>query len=248
MAQLREAATRRLCAAERRTRRALPSEDSPSPPHGRLCVTHSPVAYTWRGPPPAFWRAGLAARFRRAALPRGRPAAVGRRPDAPAGAGPRRSQRPLAAPPDPPRGPGPRVPATVRHGRGARPGRPLRRPVARAGPRGHDQPGAARQSGHPAQPRHSRHQAHHGHAAPADVPERDPGERTLALAGLLRRFIDVCNAIAYAHSRCVIHRDIKPSNVMLGPYGETLVVDWGLAKLFDQPCTPESHEVPIVPV
>ena len=63
-----------------------------------------------------------------------------------------------------------------------------------------------------------------------DRPKRDSAERELALRGLLRRFVDVCNAVAYAHSRGVLHRDLKPGNIMLGPYGETLVVDWGLAK------------------
>lgn len=47
---------------------------------------------------------------------------------------------------------------------------------------------------------------------------------------LLRRFVDVCHSIEYAHSRGVLHRDLKPGNIMLGKYGETLVVDWGLAK------------------
>jgi WD40 repeat protein/tRNA A-37 threonylcarbamoyl transferase component Bud32 len=65
----------------------------------------------------------------------------------------------------------------------------------------------------------------------AEGPARDPGARSLELHHLLRRFLDVCNAVAYAHSRGVLHRDLKPSNVMLGPYGETLVVDWGLAKV-----------------
>ena len=64
----------------------------------------------------------------------------------------------------------------------------------------------------------------------AEKPGRAAGERTLAFRSLLRRFVDVCNAVAYAHSRGVLHRDLKPKNVMLGKFGETLVVDWGLAK------------------
>jgi serine/threonine protein kinase len=61
-------------------------------------------------------------------------------------------------------------------------------------------------------------------------PGRDAQEQARALRGLLTRVIAVCNAVAYAHSRGVLHRDLKPANVMLGQFGETLVVDWGLAK------------------
>ena len=56
--------------------------------------------------------------------------------------------------------------------------------------------------------------------------EADPVE----LNDLLLAFVSVCNAVAYAHSRGIIHRDLKGQNVVLGDFGEHIVLDWGLAK------------------
>lgn len=67
------------------------------------------------------------------------------------------------------------------------------------------------------------------HQLPKDSPDW-----SLARRKLLGNFIDVCNAIAFAHDRGVLHRDLKPLNVMLGAFGETLVLDWGLAKVLDE--------------
>jgi serine/threonine protein kinase len=51
----------------------------------------------------------------------------------------------------------------------------------------------------------------------------------------LRLFLRVCDAVAFAHARDVLHRDLKPANVMVGPFGEVLVMDWGLAKILREP-------------
>lgn len=61
----------------------------------------------------------------------------------------------------------------------------------------------------------------------------------LELSRLLRCYLDVCDAITYAHSRGVVHRDLKPENIVLGAFGEVLVLDWGLAKMLG-----ETEEIP----
>lgn len=76
------------------------------------------------------------------------------------------------------------------------------------------------------------------HQLPKDSPEW-----TLAFRKLIANFIDICNAMAFAHDRGVLHRDLKPLNVMIGAFGETLVLDWGLAKVID--VEPVGDEAPI---
>ena len=78
-------------------------------------------------------------------------------------------------------------------------------------------------------------------------PKTTDSVASLDLRRLLGHFVDVCNTIEYAHSRGIIHRDIKPANIMLGKYGETLVVDWGLAKYADAEERPIGSESLIVP-
>ncbi len=58
--------------------------------------------------------------------------------------------------------------------------------------------------------------------------------RSVEFRGLLNRLVTVCQTIAYAHNRGILHRDLKPENIMLGKYGDTLVVDWGLAMPIDR--------------
>jgi serine/threonine protein kinase len=52
-----------------------------------------------------------------------------------------------------------------------------------------------------------------------------------SLSGRLRLFLRICDAVGFAHAHGVLHRDLKPANIMIGPFGEVLVMDWGLSKV-----------------
>ncbi|MFT5684975.1 MAG: sulfatase activating formylglycine-generating enzyme [Myxococcota bacterium] len=59
-------------------------------------------------------------------------------------------------------------------------------------------------------------------------------EDALSLRKIISALHEVCEAVGYAHARGVLHRDLKPDNIMLGDFGEVLVVDWGLARVLQQ--------------
>ncbi len=63
----------------------------------------------------------------------------------------------------------------------------------------------------------------------------EPNSQEASIAHLIRIFLNVCQAIAYCHSKGVLHRDLKPENIIVGKFGEVLILDWGLATIINQP-------------
>jgi serine/threonine protein kinase/tetratricopeptide (TPR) repeat protein len=76
----------------------------------------------------------------------------------------------------------------------------------------------------------------HDSLSPATRPEQEHlADRLDRFRQLVRTLVNVADTIAYTHSHGMVHRDLKPANILLGPYGETLIADWGLAKRIDAP-------------
>lgn len=73
------------------------------------------------------------------------------------------------------------------------------------------------------------------HGSKRGPQSRQNSLRRSDLQPLLERLVDVCETVAYAHQQGILHRDLKPANVMVGEFGETIVVDWGLAKKLAEP-------------
>jgi serine/threonine protein kinase len=69
-------------------------------------------------------------------------------------------------------------------------------------------------------------------------------ETVTSLPDRLRLFLRICDAVAFAHARGVLHRDLKPANVMVGAFGEVLVMDWGLAKILREQSAGVDEEDP----
>ena len=72
-------------------------------------------------------------------------------------------------------------------------------------------------------------------------------DRTMELRRLLTLFVNACHAISYAHDRGVVHRDIKPENIAVGEFEELLVLDWGIAKVLNEPESGDQRQVMLGP-
>jgi hypothetical protein len=80
------------------------------------------------------------------------------------------------------------------------------------------------------------------------IAESTPGRRHARLAsfnGVVGIFIDICDGVAYAHHQRIVHQDIKPENILIGDFGEVLVLDWGCARRRDADAPPAIYGTPL---